>query len=244
MSDGGAAKRGGLFGPFWLAGLGAALVAVAIAGFAPQALTYADQGVIRPVELHVHAALMGLLLVGFIAQAALAGRGDVALHRRLGWFVAAIGAAAYVSMLVVIASSMRREDPSVLPWLPSVWTLGLVQSTTFLALFAAALATRRAPAWHRRLMTVAMVIILQGALDRMAWLPSLPLPDFWGSGARLFALAAPLVAFDVVTLRRLHPATLVGLASIALFVALVSVGQASAAWREVLLGVARALSAV
>jgi hypothetical protein len=226
QDDSTGARRLGSTGRWWFVGVAALYTAVAVAGFVPKALGGAAVFMALPLAVHIHAAVMGLLLLSFVAQAALARR-DLALHRRLGWFSVFLGAAAFVSMLAVVDASMRREDPVQMPWLPQVWTLGIVQSATFAALFAGAILARRTPAWHRRLMAFAMLVTLQGALDRMGWLPLLPLPSFWASGARLFVLALPLVLFDLLTLRRLHPATLIGLGAWTLAAALLA-----AAWGD------------
>lgn len=214
-----AAQRTGLVGRWWFAGIGACFLLVAIVGFVPQSLALRQRGVIFPIELHLHAAIMGLLLIAFIVQSTLAGRGDVAMHRRLGVFAAVLGATAWLSMLVVLDSAMRRENPFELPFLPNVLTLGMLQSVLFLALFTPALVTRGRPAWHRRLLAFALLSTLLGALMRTPWLPSLPLPSYWGQGACvwLYVLALPLLVFDLATLRRLHPATLVGLGAITVF---------------------------
>lgn len=242
VSDRTASRREGVVGRWWFAGVGWFYVIVAVAGFVPQALGKLHRGDLPPVEVHVHGAIMGLFLFAFTAQATLAGRGDVALHRRLGWFATAIGVAAFLSMIMVLYFSMRREDPSRLPFLPQVWSLGVAQSSTFLVLFGAAVAMRRRPDWHRRLMAFAVLITLQGALDRMQWLPHAPFPSFWALGARLFPLAIPMVAFDVVTLRRVHPATLAGGGAIVLAYALLSGLWETDALRTAMLGLWRVVS--
>jgi hypothetical protein len=222
-----AARRTGVAGRWWFAGFGALCLLVAVAGFAPQSLEMIRRGADIPVELHVHGVLMTLFLLAFVAQAVLAGSGSVALHRRLGTYAALLFAVAWVSMLVVLDSAMRRESPFEFPFLPKVLTLGMVQSLVLPALFAAAIGMRNRPDWHRRLMAFVPLIAIQGGLDRMAWLPTLPLPSFWGNGARLYLLALPLVAFDLATLRRLHPANLAGLGVLTLYNAVLAVLWAS-----------------
>lgn len=206
-----AARQTGVVGRWWFAGFGTLCLLVAVVGFAPQSLAMIRRGVDIPLELHVHGALMTLFLLAFVAQAMLAGGGSVALHRRLGAYAAMLFAVAWVSMLVVLDSAMRRESPFEFPFLPKVLTLGMVQSLVLPSLFAAAIGMRNRPDWHRRLMAFVPLIAIQAAVDRMTWLPTLPLPSFWASGARLYLLALPLLAFDLATLRRLHPANLAGL---------------------------------
>lgn len=205
-----AARRTGAIGRWWFAGFGVLCLLVAVAGFAPQSLAMIRRGADIPVELHVHGALMLLFLVAFVAQAVLAGRGAVMLHRRLGAYVALLFGLAWISQLVVMDSAMRRESPFEFPWLPYVLTLGMVQTLVLPALVVAALRMRNRPDWHRRLMAFVPLIAIQGALDRMTWLPDLPLPSFWANGAWLYVLALPLLAFDLATLRRVHPANLAG----------------------------------
>lgn len=206
-----AAGRDSAAGRWWFAGFGLLCVIIAVGGFAPQSMAKIRSGADVPVELHVHGVLMMLFLLAFVAQAALAARGEVALHRRLGLYVALLFAGAWISQLVVLDSAMRRESPFDFPWLPNVLTLGMAQALVMPGLVVAALCLRNRPDWHRRLMAFVPLIALQAAVDRMGWLPTLPLPSFWASGARLYLLALPLLAFDLATLRRLHPANLAGL---------------------------------
>lgn len=222
VSDAPAASRRGVVGRWWFTGIGVSYLAVALAGFLPNTIAALGKGVPLPVELHIHGAIMGLFVLAFLGQATLAARGSVALHRRLGRVAFGLGILAYASMLLVLQASMRREDPEMLQFLVQVWSLGLVQSTTFLGLFVGAAMMRRKPDWHRRLMAFAMLIILQGALDRMHWLPKAPLPSFWAYGARLFPLAVPLFVFDLVSLKHVHRATLTGAGAVVVAYALLS----------------------
>lgn len=198
-------------GRWWFAGIGVFYILVAILGFAPQSIAHIHNGDRVPIELHVHAAIMGMLLALFVLQSVLVQRGNVALHKRLGVFGVALGTAALVSMALVVDSAMRREDVSALPFLPNVLTLGIVQIATFSVLFGTAVAARRAPPWHKRLMTFALLSTLQAATQRMQWLPDLPLPPPFNTGVWLYAFALPIILFDVKTIGRPHPATLFGL---------------------------------
>lgn len=225
--DAPAARRTGAAGRWWFAGFGALCIVVTVAGFAPQSLANIRRGADIPVELHVHGVLMLLFLFAFVAQAVLAARGNVALHRRLGTYAALLFAAAWLSQLVVLDSAMRRESPFEFPWLPYVLTLGMVQTLLLPALVVAALRMRNRPDWHRRLMAFVPLIAIQGALDRMAWLPNLPLPSFWANGAWLYVLALPLLAFDLATLRRVHPANLAGFGVLTVYNAVLGLVWAS-----------------
>lgn len=76
----------------------------------------------------------------------------------------------------------------------------------FAVFFGAGFLKRRQAGTHKRLMVLSMVALLQAAVDRMHWLPGAGVPKF----VYLYALLIPLFAFDFVSLRRIHPITLVG----------------------------------
>lgn len=158
--------------------------------------------------IHVH----GLLFTGWIvllwAQVRLVGAGRVHLHRRLGVAGAAVAVAMIgVGTLTALHGVLRGVS------------LGGIEPRRFLALplFAllvfglllfAGIRARRDPPTHKRLVILATIALLPPALAR--WLLV-----YLGLGPPvLLALStlfvAPIVVWDLVTRRRLHPATLWG----------------------------------
>lgn len=92
---------------------------------------------------------------------------------------------------------------------------------------------RRMGCWHKRLMTLATFVLVQAALDRMHWLPGLGLPGFRESGVRGYALLLlPRFAFDLITLKRIHPATLIGSSLIVAMHGVVGFYWADESWNQ------------
>jgi hypothetical protein len=194
--------------------LGVIFVATASAGFAPSYRAYAAGT--RDIHwfAHVHGALMSAWLAVFVVQASLVAAGAVRLHRLLGLAGAALGATIWLSMCIASVRVRVALDPPLDSFLWDVWLRELALSTIFLTFFVAAILKRRDPATHKRLMTLATVVLLQAAIDRLPVLRELTTYSLhfrWLYVGCLYALLAPLVAFDLATLGRLHRATLAGL---------------------------------
>ena len=192
--------------------LGLFAVAVAATAFVPEYWRFAAGRFPIAPELHVHGALMAAWLATFVLQVWLAASGRAALHRRLGPYGIALGVAVWASMVFV---SVRAVVAHPLPvdlsgydeQLQDVYT-----DTTFIALLLWAAYERRRPAWHKRLMAMTLFVALGAPVERLEWVPELGVGFIWASMIWLnLCLVVPLVAYDVVSAKRLHPATLLGL---------------------------------
>ena len=212
---------------------GWAAVAVAVVAFAGFARTYYLKGVFGTPELsalvHLHAVVMTAWLALFIAQARLVSARRVDLHRRLGVAGAILAA---VVVVVGFATAIEGARHGVSPGPPPLVFLAIPLSVVVVfALFAgAALAMRRRPDWHKRLMLIASVSVLTPAIAR--------LPGVLEVGPLLaFALTDLLVvacaAWDTARNRRLHPAFGWGIALFLLSQPARFVIAGSPAWLEV-----------
>jgi hypothetical protein len=208
-----AAQRGGGRRYVFVA-LGALYVMVAVAGFTPSYVSYAAGA--REIHwfAHLHGALLGAWLCLYVAQAALAASGAVGSHRRLGLAGVALGGLVWVSMGIASVRVRLELDPPVDSFLWDVFARELVLAVSFPVFFVSAVFARRNPAAHKRLMTLAAAVLLQAAIDRLPILRTLAIQSPWFLllyPLCLYALIAPLVAFDVANTRRVHRATLVGI---------------------------------
>lgn len=189
-----------------------ALLGILIAAvvFLPEFLKFAAGTFPIAWALNIHGALMGAWLALFFAQAILASTGRLALHRKLGTFGIVLGFPVWASMVLV---EMRRKlvhplDPdfsSAYDWdLPGIYVY-----TTFLVFFIGAIYQRRRwPAWHKRFMAFATFVAVQAAEQRNLWLPRFA-PGYWTDAIYLdICLLVPLIAYDYVQAKRLHPATI------------------------------------
>jgi len=169
-----------------------------------------------PPFLAVHGAVFAAWMLLFVAQPALVAAGKTSLHRKLGWFglaiaVAMVGLGGYAILFGLWSGQLPPFYPHGL-----FLIRGMIGLATFFGLVIAAIANRRRPEWHKRLLLCATVVVTLPALER-----SLPIPLF-GAGwpfvvdgiVDTILLIGPVV--DLITRRRLHPAYIFGVAAVVL----------------------------
>ena len=214
-------------------GIGAWCIVLAIVGFVPSFQAYFAGEFDIPPIVHVHGALMMSWLVLYTTQARFAARGNLRRHRRMGWLATGLAAAVWISMGVATVAALRHYAPDEAPFLVKPLLIQLGTLAVFPVFFVGAVLARRQADWHKRLMTLATFVLVQAALDRMHWLPGLDLPGFWETGVRGYVLLLlPLFAFDLATLRRIHPATLLGSGLIVAMHGVVSFYWADEGWNQ------------
>jgi hypothetical protein len=158
--------------------------------------------------IHVHGLLFTGWIVLLVAQTRLVAAGRVDAHRRLG----IAGAAMAVLMIgvgtltalqgVVRGVSAGGIEPRRFLAMP------LFALVVFGLLLFAGVRARRDPPTHKRLVLLATIALLPPALARWVIFYLGLSPAVVLALSTLFVL--PLVLWDWVTLRRLHPATLWG----------------------------------
>ncbi len=200
--------------PFYLV-MSLVLAGIAVAGFSRTVPgDFAVPGF--PAFLWLHAAVFTAWVLLFVAQPALVIAGSVRLHRRLGWLGAGLACAmvalgAYAILLALLADTLPPFYPHGLFLMRGLLTLAL-----FAALVAAAVGCRRRPAWHKRLILCASIIVVVPGLERAMPIPALG-PHWYvvvDAVVDVIALAGPCV--DLAQHRRVHPAYLWGVGGILL----------------------------
>ena len=168
--------------------------------------SYFDGPALSPLRV-VHGAVLSAWILLAAAQPLLVTAGRTALHRRLGVLGAALAAAVVVNGVAMAITSARegRAPPGVDP--RAFLAIPLFELVAFAPLVAAGLVLRRRPEAHKRLMLLATVSIL-GA-------PSARLPGALATAGQPFflvvdAFVVAVLVYDVVTRRRVHPASLCG----------------------------------
>jgi uncharacterized membrane protein YozB (DUF420 family) len=166
--------------PFYL-GIGlVGLAAIAIGFSTTYVLPMARRTFEAPIVVHVHGALCLAWITLVIAQASLVKSRRTPLHRRLGWIAAPIALGMLATGIAVALRAARRDIPSqglaaASPILGVVTTLVL-----FVLLVGLALAWRRYPDWHKRLILLATILVLWPAWFRFRHLlPWVPRPEVW-----------------------------------------------------------------
>jgi hypothetical protein len=191
----------------FFSGMTVAFAVVVFIGFAPTYFlrSLSDQPGL-PWLVHVHGALFSAWILLLLVQTRLVAVKRTDLHRVLG----VAGGVLAVSMIpvgyVVAIGAARRfaaADPDALKFL--IVPMGAL--IVFPVLVGAALLLRRRPDFHKRLILIATIELMNAAVDRLPGVFAAGLTPFY-PGTDLFLLA--LVIYDGVALRRIHPATLWG----------------------------------
>ena len=184
-----------------------------------------------PGYLFLHGITLTAWFVWLCVQTLLIQSGHTALHRRLGVAGAALAVMVPFAGLMATAGAVGRLTASGLDLNADASVLGIGVNGMSLLQFASGvvwgniagalsfavlawtgIVLRRRTTAHKRLMLLATVAILGPALARLA-----RLPYFGGEGGPFvlivsLTLLGIVVVHDVVTMRKVHPATVFGVA--------------------------------
>lgn len=185
------------------------IAALIVFGFAQWALRGFVVPSTVPIWVHVHGIAMLSWLGVFITQNMLAGSGNLALHRKLGWTSLAL--VLFIAGIGMFTAAMAVTLHRVPPFFTNGYFLALsyVGVMAFVGTVGAAIALRRQTQWHRRLMLGATVVLMEPGLGRL-----LPMPLLGPTGGPLaeailqLAVIALVARHDRRTIGRTHPATL------------------------------------
>jgi hypothetical protein len=172
-----------------------------------------------PVHLIIHGSVLSAWYLLFIAQTTLVAAHRVDLHRRLGVIGVGIAVAVVATSVVTLVRAVPRGTTL---GLPAEAIMGVVVADTaalvvFALFVAGGVYLRRNAAAHKRLMFLAANTIIGPAFSEVR--PVGRALEHWLPGAGLvsglvfpFVCIVALVVYDVVTRKRIHPATLFGIA--------------------------------
>lgn len=90
-------------------------------------------------------------------------------------------------MSVATVIALQRFDPDEMAFLVKPLLIQIGSIVLFPTFVAWAVLMRRQPLWHKRLMALATMGLVQAAVDRMQWIPEI-LPMFWDNGVRRYVL--------------------------------------------------------
>ena len=184
------------------------MVVLVVVGFWP---TYFGPLLTGTLELkpiiEIHAVVFLGWIVLLIAQTSLALSRRLDWHRKLGWLVA--GYAGLMAVVIVVALAQRfstlmaagevREAHRSL-------VISLVDLLLFTGFLGAAIAYRKKPQIHKRLIIVATVVLMGPAVVRMTFLTSIP--------QIIAIMVSPILlgmVFDFATRRRVSAVYMIGL---------------------------------
>jgi len=212
----------------WMAAICAA---IAFGGFAGTFWLQLPAGTfVGSPMLHLHAMLFSAWTLLFFYQTILVARGKLKSHR--AWGLAGISLATamlFTGLAVAIGSLETRLDAGYGDAARAFAIVPVTAILSFFGLFVAAIATLRRPEWHKRLMLVATISLLQPAIARFFFIaatgggpglrPGLGAPRavefFYAPGLLMDLLIVVAIIYDWRTRGRVHPAYLWGLALVA-----------------------------
>ena len=156
--------------------------------------------------LELHGAIMTTWFATFLVQTRLVATGRTRIHRRVGVFGAIVALAVLVvaTTTAIVGARLGHAPPGAPP--PLVFlVVPLGDMVVFAALVGTALALRRKPETHKRLMLLGTLGILTAAIARI------PIAQLQAGGLPAFFLVTDVlvigfVAWDTIRNRRLHPA--------------------------------------
>jgi hypothetical protein len=157
--------------------------------------------------LHLHGLVFTTWVLFFLVQTTLVASGRTYLHRKMG-----IGGAVLAALVLIVGTTVaimrvKAGRPSPIPGVSplSFMAIPLFDMVVFAILVGTALYLRRRLESHKRLMTLSMITLLPAPIARMSFLPLPPGPPTFFALADLFIVA--LLVYDLVTRRKVHPAT-------------------------------------
>jgi hypothetical protein len=137
------------------------------------------------------------------------------------WLAVAI----WIAMIVAMVAGHIRYQPALDSFLYDVLMVEIALIVLIAVSFTWGLLPGANAGWHRRLMTLATLLLAQAGLGRMRWQP-IPGPML------IWALLVPFFVFDIVTTRRVHPATLIGAGLVVASHRTILMNSGSLAWHE------------
>lgn len=184
------------------------MAAIIVFSFAQWALRGFVSPAAAPVWVHLHGVAMLSWLGLLVAQGVLAGTGNAALHRTLGWLGVAL--VLCIAVLGVFTAQRAIQLHRVPPFFTNAFFLALthVEALAFALMVAAGIALRRRTHWHRRLVLGATIIVMEPAFGRL-----LPAPVLGPVLEPILELALQLGVLSIIArhdLRQtgtIHPAT-------------------------------------
>ena len=191
----------------FFSGMAILLCIVVFIGFSA---TYFRAGMFRaplpaPI-LHVHGAVFTLWMVLFVVQAALISARRVAWHRSLGTIAFCLPPIMIILGVIAAINALGRKvmigdlDPAVSSAIPLIGIVG------FTIVIFAAWRARRKPDAHKRLILLATIGLVEAAFGRFPW-SRMGIPQAAGAVSGLGLLVLFVIAYDLVSLHRIHRST-------------------------------------
>jgi hypothetical protein len=161
-----------------------------------------------PVIVHIHGGLFFSWMALMALQPSLIRGSRWQLHRKLGLVALPLAVAMAVSGIGVGLYAVRRDLAAGAGDISYSSLIGVLTAMAiFVAFVAAAIALRKRPAWHKRMVLLATIAILWPAWFRFRHLmPWVPRPDIWFAVVLSDSLILIAALRDQFLFGRVHPA--------------------------------------
>jgi hypothetical protein len=166
----------------------------------------------KPEAMHsgvivVHGVVFTLFLVCLFVQVALVSARRIKWHMALGLWVYGLSTLMVPLGVVAAADEIRRELPSGVEFLPGVDTLTFSTISVFgIVVFGLLMGwsyvLRRKPDAHKRLALYAVISMMNAGIDRWPW-QTWGVNETWAAWVYVGFVLVP-VAYDLVSIRRVH----------------------------------------
>jgi hypothetical protein len=193
------------------------MMAIVIWGFFPYFGPLLTQGAaplpFQNWAIHLHSTVnMGWMFL-YTALAVLAWRHRIDLHRRFGPYAAAYGVlVTVVGLGAGFVLALRRNEIGTGPDDAAAFLLiVLTDMLMFAGFLAAGVHNRKRPEVHKRLMVLATWTLAHVGASRVRGRVLLPLMPEWVADLVVLTPVFLLVGHDLLTRRRVHPVSLIGL---------------------------------
>jgi hypothetical protein len=194
---------------YFFAGMSLLVLGTVFLGFAR---SYFLAGTVRAhlpsAIIHVHAVIFSSWILLFVAQTTLVSIGRVGWHKKLGIFGAVLACLMVIfGVLAAIDSSRRHFVPPGVDS-PTILAIQATELSVFAFLVTWGIRVRRDGPAHKRLILLATISLLGPAVNRWPFAFIHQFPPSTGFVIDAFLLC--VIAFDLVTRRRIHRATVWG----------------------------------
>jgi hypothetical protein len=188
----------------------ALIVATVFYGFAE---SYFLAGVVTaplPNKLiHIHGAVFSSWILFLVLESVLASTGKIAWHRAIGMYGFGIACAMVVlGTMAAMDTLAQHRTPEGFPQLVFFFGSISISLFSFPVLVLAAYLYRRQAQMHKRLIILATLTILPAAV--MRWPIDAISRNPFGVSAVIYSFVVLMAAFDLLTLHKIHKATLWG----------------------------------
>lgn len=177
------------------------------------------------LTLKFHAVFTYSWYVLFTIQTGLIRTKRPALHMRLGKLSLALALGVVITGILISIAHYQRKPEGL------VFMGGLVNMANFSLLYGSAILMRKTADWHKRLMLFAGIAMMAPALARIV--RAADLSEFAALPMWLLMIFVPAI-YDLTSIKKLHKATLFGIALIiGGIVIMITIGM-STAWEAFL----------